>query len=652
MRKEYNLRLVSRPSTAARRIQQRLRELSWRRHPKIREKEKIFVGRNDLIKLFEERFDDIAKVTPVGIICSGLKKIGRRAFLKYALTKTNVIDQSYDPLRIYLSQDDGIEGFIIKLYDLGVSSQYDLLNLLNKTTEEKTEIATSICREVADARDVLLIEDDGSIVGYEGQIAAWFLKIAADLNRNRLFFAIAAIFKPQRTFKHDQIFNFNIAELEPIERKGLLKRYSELEEMDLPRDDLEFVSGLLQGYPDEAFFAVDTIKRAGINFIRKNPSEIIEFSKNRAAVVLSRYEDDQELMDLLRFLSEFELVSYKLIDDVLKDDPVLKNLERFVMESICEETGSIGEYIRVNDVVRGYILRYLQELPDRYARLLRERTSIYIKNNPTIESGDASEYLYYIKSALADGQKIDERLLLPAHFLLSMREAYNRGRYGEVVRLCDRIAQRSNFLEERIRDDIQYFLCQSLARLRDPRFLKEVQLIRAPEHDFLLGFYYRLQGRYKDAVERQLKAAAPGRSERRARRELVQNYLLMEDFDRALDIARDNYKRFSTNPFMIQGYFSSLIQQQRSEGNRRELFELIEKYKSVPGERAREMEASARAFMASFYDNDQARAFDIIDDAISSFPTNKYPLLTKMDIAVRAGNKIALKECLACTRFG
>jgi hypothetical protein len=97
---------------------------------------------------------------------------------------------------------------------------------------------------------------------------------------------------------------------------------------------------------------------------------------------------------------------------------------------------------------------------------------------------------------------------------------------------------------------------------------------------------------------------------------------------------------------MIQGYFSSLIQQQRSEENRRVLLELIDKYKSVPGERAREMEASARAFMASFYDNDQARAFDIIDDAISSFPTNKYPLLTKMDIAVRAGNKVALKGCL------
>jgi hypothetical protein len=97
---------------------------------------------------------------------------------------------------------------------------------------------------------------------------------------------------------------------------------------------------------------------------------------------------------------------------------------------------------------------------------------------------------------------------------------------------------------------------------------------------------------------------------------------------------------------MVQGYFSCLIQQPKSDENRGELHRLIQKYDSIPGERAKEMAASARAYMASFYDNDQHRAFTIIDDAIGMFPTNKYPILTKMEIAVRASNKIALKECL------
>jgi len=253
MRAEYNLRLVSRPNAAARRILQRLRELSWKRHPKIQEKEKIFVGRNDLIKQFEERVDDISKVTPTCIVCSGLKKIGRRAFLRHALTKTNAIDSSYDPLRIYLSQDDGIEGFIVKLYDLGVSSGHDITGLLTKSVTEKTAIALSICRDISDARDLIIIEDDGSIVSYEGKIADWFFDLIETLDRERILFAIAAIYKPQRVWQRERLFALNISELEPLERKGLLKRYSDLEELDLPRADLEFVSGFCKDIPIRHF---------------------------------------------------------------------------------------------------------------------------------------------------------------------------------------------------------------------------------------------------------------------------------------------------------------------------------------------------------------------------------------------------------------
>lgn len=652
MRAEYNLRLVSRPGSAARRIQQRLRELSWKRHPRLYEKERIFVGRNEIIKAFEERIDDIAKLTPLSIICSGLKKIGRRAFLKHALTKTNVIDAAYEPLRVYLSQDDGLEGFIVKLYDLGVSSEHDLTSLLTKSIHDKTVLATRICQDISDAKDLIFIEDDGSIVNYEGQVANWFLDILTSLKRERVLFAVAAMYRPQRSllWDNERLFSLNLSELEPSERKGLLKRYSDLEELDLPRSDLEFIGGLLQGYPEQIFFAIDTIRSSGIHSIRNNPAEITEFNKNRAAVVLRKYSDDSEVINLLRFLSEFQFVSYKLIEDILQDDPLIELLQRFVLESICEETGAIREYIRVNDIIRDYILRVQLEMPDRYARLLRERTAVFVKNNKSVEDGDASEYLFYIKSALADGLSIDERLLIPAHFLLTLREAYDNRRYNEVVKLCDRILQHASFLEDRIKNDVQYYLCQSLARLRNLRFLQEVQSIQGSEHDFLLGFYYRMQGRYKEAVERQLKAAKVPRSERRARRELVQNYLLMDDFDRAIYMAKDNYSRFPGNPFLVQGYFSCLIQQPKSDDHRKDLMNLIHVLQSIPGARAREMAGSARAFMASVYDGNESKALEIIEDTIAAFPKNDYAMLTKLDIAVRFYNKSEIRKCLDLLR--
>jgi hypothetical protein len=55
IKEEYNLQYVSRPTVATRRIKQRLIEVSWDNHPQIKQRQNLFVGRNSLIRLFEER---------------------------------------------------------------------------------------------------------------------------------------------------------------------------------------------------------------------------------------------------------------------------------------------------------------------------------------------------------------------------------------------------------------------------------------------------------------------------------------------------------------------------------------------------------------------------------------------------------------------
>lgn len=62
------------------------------------------------------------------------------------------------------------------------------------------------------------------------------------------------------------------------------------------------------------------------------------------------------------------------------------------------------------------------------------------------------------------------------------------------------------------------------------------------------------------------------------------------------------------------------------------------------------MAASAQAYMATVYDGDERRAFELIEDAIKAYPTNKYPQIAKMDIATRFGSKAALRECLNSLR--
>ena len=109
MRDEYNLRYISKPTVAAKRIRQRLREISWEIHPTLKEKKKIFVGRNQLISKFEERFDDFDLKKPNCVIASGIQSIGRRTLMLHCLGKTNIADDSYRPSFIYLNAQESIE---------------------------------------------------------------------------------------------------------------------------------------------------------------------------------------------------------------------------------------------------------------------------------------------------------------------------------------------------------------------------------------------------------------------------------------------------------------------------------------------------------------------------------------------------------------
>ena len=132
MRNEYNLQYISRPKLAARRIVQRLIEISWDYHPKIKEKQNLFVGRNTEVSQFEERFDSMDMHSPNCVFTCGLHKIGRKSFSKYALKKSNIIKDSYSFPNISLEIDESVEDFILKIYDLGFSEKIDLDNLMFK----------------------------------------------------------------------------------------------------------------------------------------------------------------------------------------------------------------------------------------------------------------------------------------------------------------------------------------------------------------------------------------------------------------------------------------------------------------------------------------------------------------------------------------
>lgn len=273
MKDEYNLKYVSRPVVAARRIRQRLREISWKKYPDLKMKSQVFVGRNSLINQFEERIDDFDLEKPSCIIASGVYSIGRRSLLEHCLVKTNLFGDSYRPPYIYLNSQESIEDLIIKTYDLGFSKEQDFSNFMSTTVKDKTKIAINLTDDIHKSKEVVFIIDNGCIVTFEREICDWFIEIIDALSSSELLtFCVVSRFRPNlKQVRHlKNFFCIGVSELSFKERKGLLKRYSIIEGLDLSKNDLNYFSGLLSGYPEQTFFVVNQIKDEGLADTKKN----------------------------------------------------------------------------------------------------------------------------------------------------------------------------------------------------------------------------------------------------------------------------------------------------------------------------------------------------------------------------------------------
>lgn len=653
---DYNLKPVKRPTVAARRIVQKLREITWSFHPKIKSRESFFVGRNELVSILETRLDSLDMMSPVSLIASGITAIGRKSFLENCLKKANIVKYSHRFPVILLDSHQSIEDFIIKVYDLGLNSERSIENLLRMTIEEKIELAIELIKEIQESKEIIFIRDRGCIVTPDREISGWFFAILERLQPlGRICFCITTIFRLHNPTinRKELVYVIDVPELTPSERGGLLKRYSLLEEQELERDDLSFFTAILNGYPEQVFFTVDLIKDRGLPYVRRNPDLIVEYTTEKVQILLKEYADDEESLNFLYLLSRFEFVSFDVLFDIIKEEPnYFEILEQFISKAICETSGANNEYIRVNDAIKDYVTRLKPILPEKFRQALQNHLERFLETYET-EEKDVSDVLFSMKEALIQKKDINERLLIPSHYLKTMKEIYDKGeRYDEVANLADIVLRKSSFMDQRIQFEIQYYLCSSLARTKNPRFLEEVQKIQGHEHDFLMGFYYRISGNTVAALDRLNKALSRKENFSRAKRELVIVYLNIDEFDTAYEIAKQNYEndKNKNNAYHIQAYFQCLSNMNTAsisqEEKKKKLQELIFNIEKIKSEKAEGIYHEMQAEYMAIYENDHDKAISMLDYAIKKYKDNMYPLFTKFRISEKLDLHDTMKECI------
>ncbi|MCW9026705.1 MAG: hypothetical protein OQJ77_05255, partial [Thiovulaceae bacterium] len=644
----YNLKPIKRAQVAARRIHNKLRELSWSKHPELKKRQNIFVGRNDKQEEFEERIHDFEREKPTVIIASGISGVGRRSFLHRALFKTNITDCPYKPSAIILDRNVSIEDFILKLNDLGlVDLGDDVLSLTTKTIDDKISIIHKIMRASYDSKELIYLVDEGCLVNYKRELTEWFTKaVQTYKDSNMPILCLASRYKVhfKSRPKNNKIYFIELNELNPSERKRLLTQLLDLYKIQLDSNDFNDIQDLLFGFPAQVKYAVDLINEDNISSLSDKLPILAEYNNDKAAVLLRQYESNDVELDFIRLLAQFEVISSDFIFSIVPEEQYYPILEKLASECIVELIGIDGEIIRLNDIIRDFIKRNRLYVNNLFEEKIKHQVEV-TANSDDIFERDSSEYIFTLKEMLKEGKHVDSKLLIPSHYLRCMKDLYySKGNLDRIIELADIILQKKETLEENVLQDIRYYLCLALAKKKDGRMLKEVQNIKGDEHTFLLGFYYRLSARYQEALDKFNKIVNASYVGARAKREIVQVYVQLEEYDKALDYAKNNYEDNRGNQFHTQAYFNCLINSENPEENGVQLKSLIKNLRSIDSEQSKEMADIADSLYDAKILNNKTSSVDKITDCIKKYPGNHYPLLALCDIALKYFDKDLLSS--------
>ena len=648
IRNDYNLKQVVKYKKIVNRIKEELIKLNWQINPKQEKIDNLFVGRNDLIKRLEERHRENF-YPPLCMIASGFYGIGRKSVLKEYLKKVGVLDNNKVINLIKLEINDSIEDFLIKLNDLGLSSlEIDIQKLNGLDESAKIEHLIEILKDIAYSNEVVFIEDNGCIVLPDGEINSWFKSLLnkSSFKQSMLFVIARYLVKKYLFAENENVYGVNVKELDKKEIRWLLMELIKIKDIEIDEEEFSNLLGLLQGHPEQVLYLVKLLELEGYRKVMEHSYKIVEFNSNRVAYLLEKYSNNIKAKNLLVLLSNFEIIDYQSLKEILNNDiNYNKLINEFIVDHLCYELGSNKEYITLSKPVKDVIVRSDWKLEDNIEEKLKNYIKVSLENFD-IESKGISRYFYAFKEQLINSpQDINIHKIVPSIVLKAIVTLYDqKKKWKEVIVLGEKILNDGyHVLDEQIENQIRKYLC--LAYIREyiktnnneyeEKFKQEVQKIKDSSHDFLFGFFYRLTGQYNKALERLKKALERNPKSEKAKREIVQVYLSIFDYNNALSIARENYYSYKQNPYLFQAYMNCMIKtfNENREEKEKEIKKVFEEFKKFVGlsVQAKEMYEMERAKYLSLINPDEAK--NKIEEVIDGFPDSIYPKLSMFEIA-------------------
>lgn len=661
----YNLRHIQNYKIACKKIEDQLIKLRMEKEIDFGDKLNFFYGRDIEKKTFKEKLDERdenGKLRHIKcLIISGIDGIGRKAYARAALKDSQIIERYYFPMSIVLSQNDTIDDFIMKLsFDLGLGSySYDDITSLGNM-DDKIDILADLLNTAQNYREQIFIEDDMCIIK-SVDVIYWFEKVLEKIGRKVTIVIITRISLNSFKYrKNKNIFQISLQNLEPSDTYGFLRGYSKICGIPFEEEDIDFFTEILTGYPLQIQYCVELARdNHSIQYVKDNSYLVYDMPKANSAKILDiiiKNEYSKEYNGFLALIAQLGTVPVGLVEYIIKENPIYREvLSRIKMFTICSTVGTSGEYIKLNSVIRDYVLRSGFSMTEDIKAILNSNMEEFTKKIEDPEYMNYlsfSEFSYYIKENLKNNISVPDKFLYSTVYVKSVIELYNAGKYSRVLDIVKEMKHSGLFSnsDDDVKNVVQFYYCSSLARLKKVEFDAEVSFFRDVEssyqqYNFLKGFNYRLQGQYSMAESSYLNVLGKNPRHDKARRELVLIYTNMQDYDAALDLAEQNYRDYPENMYQMQAYFDCLMYRTNlTECQNEDIKEILKTAESIYRTTVSEIYFQLKAKYTAFIEHNTEKALQVLEEGLTKFNHSFYIHKDYFDICRRANDRLGMEK--------
>lgn len=632
--KKYLVKPENSPSIVARIIRRKLREAIWENEPTIKEREKLFFGRDTDMNELRLKLYTSTSNQKRAIIITGLSHIGRKRLIKEFIWRhVNELHEAYEPVRIVMTESDGLDRFVQQLNE--VVRVYDNTTLLNimRYPDKCLSASVELLNKVADCQERVFVRDEKSIVLGNGRLTDWFVDIIKDKGLHPMIHLfVASRFTPMLSTERNypELIVRQIKGLDKQNIIALFNAYAKNRGVSLNEAETkEFVKDL-KGYPRQVYDVIDCIADSDIRNAKKQLSHIVSMFDGNLVDILDEINKTPHAKDILVMLSQFDFVSFDLLEKVCPDS-ISDALELFRNYSLYESFGSANQYIRLSPVMADYISRNRITMPLNYCQSLRRETRNVLTSIDDSLT-DLSSQLLGIKEILKNTKaKAKERYLIPSFVLKVIIEEYKNRQDENVITLVEMLLNDNihNGYDEIIRS-INYWYCCSLCRMKNEKFIQAVEYFKYSDYSyyFLRGFYERHKNNYLKAEEYYEKALAKSKSSSdreyvsKAEHELVIVKMELEDYTGALELAEKSYEREKDNSYHIEAYFRCLVRNAHSDKDL--LMELISRMERSYAEGKIEIAGTMMAEYKFYKENDFPGSVILMKEVLTTSPNSKY----------------------------